>query len=61
MTKEQAIRKAAARAKATDTEVYVVFDGQDDGYQVASLFDTDTFYLGCPVECSVDAGGEVWR
>ena len=56
-TTEAAGRRAAQLAKARDTSMYVVRDGEDDGYAVASEEDLDTFYLGACVVAEVMSDG----
>lgn len=56
-TTEAAGRRAAQLAKARDTSMYVVRDGEDDGYAVASEEDLDTYYLGASVLVEVLSDG----
>lgn len=56
-TPEAAGRRAAQLAKARDSSMYVVRDGEDNGYAVASEEDLDTFYLGACVVAEVMSDG----
>lgn len=57
MTLNQAIARAKVRSKKHHREYWVVFDG-DEGYQVASEYDLDTFFVGCEPVAYVSASGK---
>lgn len=56
-TQDAALRRAAWLAQRHDTPMYVVRDGEDDGYAVASEEDLDTFFLGATVIAEVFSDG----
>ena len=48
MTKNQAYQIALRKAQALGEDVYVVYEGPEDGYQVALEGDLYTYFLGTP-------------
>lgn len=63
MTRAEAQRKARTAAKKARETRFVVWDGPQEGphggYQVATMEDLDTFFLGCRVDCAFDSSGNV--
>lgn len=56
-TQEAALRRAAHLAQRRDSSMFVVYDGEEEGYAVASEEDLDTFYLGATVLAEVLSAG----
>ena len=44
-SQEAALQRAAQLARKHEASMFVVYDGEDEGYAVASEEDLDTFYL----------------
>ena len=57
MTYSQAIEKAQKRAQRLKQWIYVVWDG--DGYETASDWDMETWFLGSDPVATVNPCGEV--
>lgn len=55
MTLKRAHLKAKNRSKERNCDIYVVCDGEE-GWDIASSFELDTFYLGSPVEAHYFCG-----
>ena len=56
MTLNQAIEKARVAAKKYSREYWVIFEA-DEGYQIASEYDLDTYFLGCSPVAYVNSAG----
>ena len=57
MTKEQAIARAASLAKKQQETYFVLYD---EGWQVATEYDLDTFYFGIDPELEILPNGEIY-
>lgn len=56
-TQDAALARAATLTRQRDTSMFVVHDGEDDGFAVASEEDLDTYYLGASVLVEVLSDG----
>ena len=56
-TQEAALARAVQLARRRETPMFVVHDGEEEGFAVASEEDLDTFYLGACVVAEVMSDG----
>lgn len=56
-TQEAALRRAAQLARNREASMFVVYDGEDEGYAVANEEDLDTYFLGATVLAEVLSDG----
>ncbi len=56
-SQEAALQRAAQLARKREASMFVVYDGEDEGYAVSSEADLDTFYLGATVLAEVLSDG----
>lgn len=56
-TQEAALARAVQLARRRETPMFVVHDGEEEGFAVASEEDLDTYYLGASVLVEVLSDG----
>jgi hypothetical protein len=56
-TQEAALARAVLLAQKREAPMFVVYDGEEEGFAVASEEDLDTFYLGASVLVEVLSDG----
>ena len=61
MTLNGAIQKAKKIAKKRQETMFVVYEDEFEGYQVATDIDCDTFFCGCDPVAAVLTDGTVER
>lgn len=59
MTLTSAITAALAKARRLDTEIYIIFEDPDSGFELAMMEDLETYYVGAQVYHVVSPDGEV--
>ena len=59
MTLTTAITAALAKARRLDTEIYIVFEDSDSGFELATMEELETYYAGAQVYHIVTPDGEV--